>query len=169
MGTTKNLVSEQGVEKLKEIVKDARVCHLASALDKRPISTRPMSTLSVDDDGTLWFFSSISSGKNDEIESDPDVQLFYSQNSQSEYLTVFGHAEVITDRNKIEERWTPIAKVWFKEGKDDPDISLIKVTPVDAYYWDTKNNKMIQLMKMFAGAVTGKTMDDGIEGHIKVN
>jgi general stress protein 26 len=168
MGTTKDLVSTEGVEKLKEIAKDAKICHLATGLDKRPISTRPMSTLQVDADGTLWFFSNISSGKNDEIESDPDVQLFYSQNSQSEYLTVFGHAEVVLDRDKIESLWTPIAKVWFTEGKNDPDISLIKVTPVDAYYWDTKNNKMIQLIKMFAGAVTGKTMDDGIEGHIKV-
>lgn len=168
MGTTKDLVASEGVEKLKEIAKDAKICHLASGLDKRPISSRPMSTVQVDDDGALWFFSSISSGKNEEIEEDPDVQLFYSQNTQSEYLTVFGHAEIVTDRRKIEELWTPIAKVWFSEGKEDQDISLIKVTPVDAYYWDTKNNKMVQLIKMVAGAVTGKTMDDGIEGHIRV-
>jgi general stress protein 26 len=168
MGATKDLLSTEGVEKLREIAKDAKVCHLATGLDKRPISTRPMSTLEVDNDGTLWFFSNISSGKTEEIESDPDVQLFYSQNSQSEYLTVFGHATIVTDRKKIEELWTPIAKIWFNEGKEDPDVSLIKVTPIDAYYWDTKNNKMVQLIKMFAGAVSGKTMDDGIEGRIKV-
>ena len=168
MGTTKNLTSAEGIAKLREIATDAKICHLATGLDKRPISSRPMSTLEVDDQGALWFFSSIRSGKNDEIESDPDVQLFYAQNSQSEYLSVFGHAEVVHDRQKIDELWTPMAKVWFTEGKDDPDISLIKVTPVDAHYWDTKNNKAVQVIKMFAGAITGTTMDDGVEGDIEL-
>ncbi|RAV99286.1 pyridoxamine 5'-phosphate oxidase family protein [Pseudochryseolinea flava] len=168
MGTTKDLTSTKGIEKLREIANDAKICHLATGLDKRPISARPMSTLEVDDSGAIWFFSSISSGKNDEIEADPDVQLFYAQNSKSEYLSVFGHAEIVHDRQKIEALWTPIAKVWFTEGKNDPDISLIKVTPVDAHYWDTKSNKAVQLIKMFAGAITGKTMDDGVEGDIRL-
>jgi general stress protein 26 len=46
-----------------------------------------------------------------------------------------------------------MAKTWFKEGKEDPNISLIKVIPEDAYYWDTKNNKMVSLIKFAMGAI----------------
>ena len=75
---------------------------------------------------------------------------------------------MIKDRKKLEELWNPIAKVWFNEGKDDPEITIIRVQAADAYYWDTKNNKMIQLLKIAAGAIAGKQLDDGIEGQIKL-
>jgi Pyridoxamine 5'-phosphate oxidase like len=62
----------------------------------------------------------------------------------------------------------PNAKAWIREVKDDPAISLIKVTPREGYYWETKNNKMVSLIKIAAAIVTGKTMDDGIEGKLQV-
>jgi general stress protein 26 len=107
--------------------------------------------------------------KNEDIEDDNRVELFYANKSSAEYLTVYGTAEILEDRSKIEELWSPIAKAWFKEGKDDPKISLIKVKPLDAYYWDTKENKVISLLKIVISAVTGKENDGGVEGTIKVN
>ena len=84
-------------------------------------------------------------------------------------MSVFGKAEIVNDRSKIVELWAPMAKTWFKEGKDDPNISLIKVIPEDAYYWDTKNNKMVSLIKFAMGAIgiTPKN-DGGVEGRLKV-
>lgn len=52
--------------------------------------------------------------------------------------------------------------------KDDPDISVIKITPQDAYYWDTVHGKMITILKIAASVVTGKKPDEGVEGKIKV-
>ena len=72
------------------------------------------------------------------------------------------------DKEKIKELWEPIVKTWFQEGTDDPHISVIKVTPKEGYYWDTKHGKLVALAKMVASMVSGKTMDDGIEGKIKL-
>jgi hypothetical protein len=58
-------------------------------------------------------------------------------------------------------------KVWFTEGIDDPRISVIKVEPVEGYYWDTKNNKAVAFVKRTVGAIIGKTLDDSIEGRLK--
>ena len=69
-------------------------------------------------------------------------------------------------QEKIKELWQPILKVWFTEGEDDPRISVIKVVPEEGYYWDTKNNMAVGLVKRMAGAVMGKTIDDSIEGNI---
>ena len=57
------------------------------------------------------------------------------------------------------------AKAWF-DGKRDPDISLIKIVPDTAYYWDTVHGKMVSLIKIAISAVSGKKMDDGVEGKI---
>jgi general stress protein 26 len=168
MGTTKNLIHEKGIEKIKELAEAANICHFVTALDQHPLASRPMSVLQVDDDGSLWFFSARSSDKNLHIHQDNEVQLFFSNGSSSEYLSVYGHASITTNQTKIEALWTPLAKTWFHGGPTDPEITLIQVEPVDAYYWDTKNNKMIQLIKMLAGAVVGKTLDDGVEGKIRI-
>lgn len=169
MGQIKNLLEGSAIKKLKQIAMDADVALLATNILTIPLSTRPMSTQDVGNEGNIWFMSRIDSDKNKDIAKDTRVELFYANKSSSEYLTVYGHAEVLTDRKRIDELWSPMAKAWFNKGKDDPSISLIKVLPVEAYYWDTKENKIISLLKCAISAVTGKENDGGIEGAIRIN
>lgn len=168
MGDTKNLSDTEAIEKIQDIARDADICLFATNLTRLPISARPMSTQKVDDDGNLWFLSSKSSEHNKDIAMDNRVQLFYSHKGSSEYLSVYGEATILVDREIAKELWNPIVKAWFPEGVDDPELTIIKVVPSDAYYWDTKNNKTVSLLKIIAGAITGKTMDDGVKGKISV-
>jgi general stress protein 26 len=168
MGDVKNLVNREAIEKIQDIAKDADICLFATNLSQLPISARPMSTQQVDDEGNLWFLSSKGSHQNVDIQADSRVQLFYSNKGSAEYLSVYGEASVFQDKKMAEELWTPMAKTWFTEGVDDPDLTIIKVVPSEAFYWDTKNNKMISLLKIITGALTGKTMDDGVKGEIKL-
>ncbi len=168
MGDTMNLIDTDAIKKIKELAKDANICHFVTNLSSTPLSSRPMATQKVDDEGNIWFLSDKDSDKNHDIKADNRVQLFYSANSSYEYLSVYGTAEIIFDKEKIHEMWTNFAKAWFTEGEDDPAISLLKVTPQDGYYWDTKNNKIVSLIKIAKSIVTGKTDDNGIEGRLKV-
>jgi general stress protein 26 len=166
MGNTQHLSGSEANDKIKELAEKVHVCLFTTNLGSQPLSARPMSCAKVEDDGALWFFSQKSSEHNGHIEKDNHVQLFFSNTNSSEYMSVYGNAEITEDRKKVEEMWNPILKNWFNEGKDDPEISLIKVTPESGYYWDTKSNKVVQLLKMAAGAVIGKPLDDGLEGKI---
>ena len=127
-----------------------------------------MSTREVDDNGYLWFFSRRDSNKNREIAVDNRVQLFYSNFSSSEYMSLYGKATILTDKNKAKELWSAIAKTWFNKGYDDPELTLIKIEPEEGYYWDTKDGKVISLLKMVAGALAGKEFNTGVEGSVKV-
>ena len=167
MGTTQDLQDIEAIKKIQELVEAANICLFATALERAPLSVRPMSTSKVDNEGCIWFFSKKDSEKNEHIQEDDQVQLLYSNNSSSEYLSLYGHAEIVRDRNKIEELWTPLAKAWFTEGKEDPSITLLKVTPKEGHYWDTKNGKVISLLKIAVSAITGKTSDNGVEGKVK--
>jgi general stress protein 26 len=169
MGDVKNLTAADAVEKIREIAKDANICMFVTDLSNLPLAGRPMATQEVDEEGNIWFMSDRNSDKNQEIDNDDKVQLFYSHTGNYEYLSIFGRAEIVNARTKIEELWTPMAKTWFREGKDDPNISLIKVIPEDAYYWDTINNKMVSLVKFAMGAMGITPKDDGgIEGKLNV-
>lgn len=169
MGDVANLTANDAVKKIREIAKDANICMFVTKLTKLPLAGRPMATQEVDDEGNIWFMSDKNSNKDQEIKKDSRVQLFYSHTGNYEYLSIFGTAELINDKKKIAELWTPMAKTWFTEGKDDPAIELIKVTPVDAYYWDTKNNKMVSLIKFAMGSMGITPKDDGgVEGRLTV-
>lgn len=169
MSNNLDLNHEEAIDKLKELVEQINVCLFCTDLKTDDGSTcRPMSAINVCDQGNIWFFSEKDSDKNKAINTDKNVQLFFSHPGKSSYLVVNGEAAIILDKEKIEELWTPVAKIWFKEGKDDPNISIIKVTPTTAYYWDTDGNKMINFLKMVASVVTGKNLLNSKEGTITV-
>jgi general stress protein 26 len=163
-----NLTNQDAIDKIKDLVKSEQMCLFTTQLTSVPLSTRPMSAMETDEHGNIWFFSAKSSDKNLHIQADPRVQLFFSHPASSEFLSVYGSASITTDPEKIDKYWSSIIKAWFPEGKDDPELTLLKVAPEEAYYWDTKNNKMISMVKILTSVVTGKTMDDGIEGTLKI-
>ena len=168
MSDVKNLESKEAIVKLKELAEKIKVCMFCTNLGSSPISTRPMGISEVDDDGKLWFLSAAASNKNQEIKQDEKVQLIFSDPANTHFLNVFGEADIFDDEKSIEKAWTPLAKAWFPEGKDDVQVTVIKVHPLDAYYWDTKDGKMISLLKIATSAITGTKMDGGVEGKLTV-
>jgi general stress protein 26 len=168
MSNVKNLYNEDAVKKIKDFVNDIKVCMFCTKVTDVPFRTRPMATLEVDDEGNLWFFTGKSSDKNDEIKDNDTVQLIYAKNSDAHFLTITGQATVVHDKAKKDELWNPIVKAYFPEGKEDPDLALIKIKPEAAHYWDTVYGKMVTWLKMATSAVTGNRADVGVEGKLKV-
>ena len=170
MGELKDLSQHEAIKKMKEVAEKIRLCMFCTEVEGLPFNVRPMGTQQVDDEGNFWFFSSKTSHKNEEIKENSLVQLLYSDEGNAVFMSVYGHATELHDRQKIEELWNPLVKTWFKEGKDDPNLTVIKVKPVEGYYWDTQHHKMVAFLKMIASAVSGKTnLDDGRQGNLNVN
>lgn len=59
MGNTENLRSVEAVGKLRELIEKANTCLFTTRLTTVPLSSRPMSTLRVDENGIIWFFSKV--------------------------------------------------------------------------------------------------------------
>jgi len=169
MGSIQDLQERPALNKLKELAEDAKLCMFNTRLCGAPFNTRPMATQLVDEDGTFWFFSAADSTKNLDIARDNRVQLIYSNRSASEFLSVYGTAEIIVDKAKAKKLWNVFLTTWFHEGPGDPNLTLLKFTPMEGYYWDTKHNKMIQSMKIAIGAIQGKMRDDGLEGKLEIS
>ena len=155
----------EAIKKIGEMVKKAPTCFFCTAAET---GARPMNVRKVDDEGVLWFLSANDSYKNQEVQKDPHVKLFFQGSAHSDFLQLNGSASISTDKAKIKELWEPIIKTWFTGGVDDPRITVIRVAPSEGYYWDTKHGNVVAGAKMMIGAVLGKTMDDSIEGKLKV-
>lgn len=166
MGQNENLYDRAAVEKIRELA-EGKIC-LFCTYENGQIVSRPMNTQKVEDDGTLWFLSRKGSSKNEQIEDDHTVHLMYMDTGKQHYLSLSGTASILADQQKTEELWNPIAKAWFQEGKNDPSISVIRVRPEEGHYWDTKNGKLVSIIKIAVAAISGKSMDGGVEGDITI-
>jgi general stress protein 26 len=163
----KTLEGKEALDKMRELATKAENCFFCTNIKTGlPLSVRPMSVLQVDDEGNLWFMSMKDSHKNNEIDADPFTHLFFQESKNSGFLNIYGITEVVYDQEKIDELWNPLLKVWFQDGKDDHNISLLKVVPTNVYYWDNKHGDMVAFAKMAASVITGKTMDDSVEGNL---
>ncbi len=165
----KDLNSEAALHKIKELVKQAEYCFFCTEPGgSGSDGVRPMTIQEVDDQGNLWMLSANDSHTNEEIAMDSKVKLYFQGSKHSDFLYLTGEASIHNDREKIKALWNPIMKTWFTEGVNDPRISLIKVAPAYGYYWDTKHGNMVAGIKMMVGAAFGKTLDDSIEGQLRV-
>lgn len=165
----KDLQGKEAVKKIKELTDKAKTCFFCTKSGNgTPIAVRPMSIQQVDDQGNFWFLSASDSHKNQELSQDNTVQLLFQGSAHSDFLNVCGKAIISTDKSKIKELWEPIIKTWFTGGVDDPRITVIKVEPEQAYYWDNKHGNAVAGIKILIGAALGKTLDDSVEGDLRV-
>lgn len=163
----KNLIGQEAHDKILALAKKAGSCFFCTKIQTgQPFRTRPMAAENIDDEGNFWFLSASDSHKNRDIQQDSYVQLLFQGSAHSDFMTLFGNATISTDKQKIKELWNPFMKTWFTEGEDDPRITVIKFSPNQGYYWDTKHGMAVAMAKRAYGAVVGETYDDSIEGNI---
>lgn len=165
--STKNLSKKEADAKLKELVESIDFCMMATNLSSKPLHIVPMSTKKIDGEEGIWFLSGKDSDHNQNIVADSEVQLIYSMPSKMEFLNLYGRATIKTDRLILEELYDASDDSWF-DGVDDPNLTAICFKPSHAYYWDTKDNQLVSLLKMGYGAVTGQKVDVGEEGKLNM-
>ncbi|WP_193213618.1 pyridoxamine 5'-phosphate oxidase family protein [Luteolibacter marinus] len=168
MNDKKNLLDDDGVKKLRDMVDAAPTCMFGTKLSGVPMHVCPMQVQQVDRDGGLWFFSGGDSAHNKHIEADPRVQLIFCNGSDFEFLTVYGQAEISRDPVRIDDLWNKLAATWFPGGQEDPNLTLIRVAPFVAHYWETKDGKLVTIARLLTSAATGHAPDIGVEGDILV-
>lgn len=165
----KDLQGPEAVERIRGVVDKAKTCFFRTAVATGESSgVRPMNVRKVDDAGNLWFLSAADSHTNSEINLDGAVHLYFQGSPHSDFLHLEGDATISRDKLKIHELWEPILKTWFTEGENDPRITVIKVVPSEGYYWDNKHGNVVAGVKMMVGAMLSKTLDDSIEGKVRV-
>jgi general stress protein 26 len=153
---------EDDLQKLRDMVKDIDFCMLTTVDENGDLHSRPMSSNGdIDRNGSIWFFTDISSQKVSEIEKLPKVNLSFAKPEDQHYVSISGRAQLIRDREKIEELWRPEFKIWFPEGKDDSRIALLRVDLERAEYWDSPSSTIGYVLKFVSSIATGKEAEYG--------
>jgi general stress protein 26 len=163
------LSGEEGMRKIAELVKGIRICMMSTVDELGQVQSRPMATQEETEfDGTVWFLTRSTSGKVQNINEHERVSLDYAEPKDSKYITLRGRARVSRDQRKIDELWNPMYKAWFPEGKEDPEIAVVRVDVSEGDYWEASSSKFILGIRYVAAAVTGGKVPVGESGHVAV-
>ena len=138
--------------------------------EKAGLHVRPMDVAKLDDDCTLSFVTGLDHAAS--YESKPDAPAYVVAQGRSVFVSLRGRVEVVRDRERIHAAWKPADKVYFPEGKDDPNLCLAVLHPEEVEYWDMTGPKGIRYLfeaakALFSGEAAkpseGSEMHDRIE------
>lgn len=135
---------------LARLISEAPVAMLTTEEPDRSLRSRPMRTLQMDDDGALWFLTSISSSKITALDHHRRASLSYFGRDRRRFACVCGITQLIRDEAKASELWSAALLPWLRDGPDDPDVVLLKLTIEEARYWSEPAGPATVLVELAA-------------------
>lgn len=144
--------------RLGELIEDMPVAMMVTMDDNYGLVSRPMTTLEMDAQGALWFFTDLRSTKLSQLQA---VNMSFADSGQSSYVSLSGQGHTDTDADRIRALWTPFAKPWFPDGPASPNLALLRFEPSTAEFWDASSSAMVRLFAMVASIVSGKPVGMG--------
>jgi general stress protein 26 len=153
--------------KLHDLLNEFGDAMLVTRTPDGSLRGRPMAVAAADPDGTLWFATDRHSGKMDELENDGRVAL--TLQSKTTFVSLSGTARTVDDRAKLAALWKAEWKVWFPGGKDDPNITLLRVDGTAGEYWDNSGASGLKYLIEAGKALLSGTRPEGVDDDPKVH
>ena len=105
--------------------------------------TRPM-TAQVDvpedgdkhDGGQIYFFASKTDGVGKAVSSTSRAVATFVGKGHGLFAHLHGTLVPTDDRAVIDRLWNPFVAAWYKDGKDDPDLQLLRFDTESADVWE---------------------------------
>ncbi len=119
--------------------------------------TRPM-TAQVDvpegcdkeDGGPIYFFASKSEHLVQALGQSHRAVATYASKGHDLFAHIHGTLHLSTDRAVIDRLWNPIIASWYKDGREDPDLALIRFDTDSANLWKAETGATLKAAAMKA-------------------
>lgn len=159
---------QENIDKIQAMVKDIKFTMMTTRTSEDHLHSCPMNTTETGIGAReVWFIGDKTSDTVDNIKTNPELNLAYVTQNDKNYLSITGRAELVEDKDKLNELWETMYNAYFEQGIDDPNIQLIKVVPHGAEYW-ADGNAITNVFKITAAAVTDTAIDKSLGENFSV-
>ncbi len=128
---------------------------------------QPMAAFADKEQGSLWFYTKKSSDLFRDTGGGHDATVCVMAKDKEFQACVMGKLVPSHDQSKIDEYWSPFAAAWYPQGKDDPDLTMMRLDGLDARVWASQGG-LVYPLKIAAANLTHKTPDVGTVGDVKL-
>lgn len=155
---------DKGIGKVTEIINHSRIGMLTTLNESGALVSRPLAVQEVMEDGDLWFFTGLGTSQVAHVRTDPRVNVSFGKNT--EWVSVAGVGEVVTDREKIRELWNQAVEAWFPDGPETPEVCLLRVDSDSAEYWSSPGGTAATVFQWVKSKVGNSRMSVGESGTV---
>ena len=131
-----------------------------------PRHMQPMTAYCDREDGAIFFFAKRDNDILKEGGQGHAAMFCVMAKDQEFQACVGGNVIADHDREKIGKFWNPIAAAWFPDGKDDPDLTLIRFEPEDAQVWISHGGGLRFGWEVAKANLTHSVPDVGDKAHL---
>jgi general stress protein 26 len=102
----------------------------------RPMTAQVDTDGDEDDGGPLYFFAAKSESLGQAVGSRHRAVATYTSKDHKVFAHVHGTLTAVNDRAIIDRLWNPMIASWYRDGKDDPDLLLLRFDTESAEIWE---------------------------------
>ena len=130
--------------------------------------TRPMTAQL--DQGRIYFFAARSEDLFKNLGKSNRVIATFAAKGHKLFASIHGNLAEDTDRAIIDRLWNPIVASWYKDGKDDPDLVLLRFDAQSADIWeaDTGSTLKASALKTLFNIDPGKEHQDEHRAQVEL-
>ena len=130
--------------------------------------TRPM-TAQIDE-RRIYFFAARSENLFKALGRTNRAIATYAGKGHKLFASIHGTLTEDMDPAVIERLWNPIIASWFKEGKDDPDLVLLRLDAESADVWEAQAGATLKAaaLKMLFNIDPGKEHQDEHRAQVEL-
>ncbi len=130
--------------------------------------TRPMAAQL--DGKTIYFFTSRSEHLAQGLKNNNRAVATFAAKGHGLFAHIHGTLKEHQDRATIDKLWGPITASWYKDGKDDPDLLLLKFDAEKAEIWEAEAGATLKAaaLKMLFDIDPGKEHQDDHKANVEL-
>jgi general stress protein 26 len=154
--------------KMFELIEGMKIGILVTRTADGSLVARPMARQKAAPGADLWFVTGEGSGKLEDLEQDPHVNVTFYGGTKQEWVSIAGMARVSRDRQLIEQLYESDWRIWFSNSGDprdgtpeDPRMVLIGVDVHTAVFLEQDKPGPVVLFELAKGFLTGERPDVG--------
>lgn len=160
------MTEAQDISKVTEIINDSRIGMLTTINETGALVSRPLAVQEVKEGGDMWFFTGLNTSQVTHVRADARVNVAFG--AKTEWVSVAGTAEVVTDRQKIRDLWNQAVDAWFPDGPDTPEVCLLRVDSESAEYWTSPGGTAATVLQWVKSKVTHSRFSVGESGTVEL-
>lgn len=123
--------------------------------------TRPMTAQLDGDEGPIWFFTDKNSNIVKNLDQDNRAICTFTSKGNDLFASIHGEIFLEDDPAMIDKLWNSFVAAWYKEGKNDPTLALIRFDPQKAEIWLNGSN-LLAGIKILLGRDPQKDYKDNV-------
>ena len=127
----------------------------------------PMTAFCEREQGTIWFFTRRDTELVRKLVQGGKAMFNLVAKDRDLWACIGGVITEQHDGERIEKYWNPVVAAWFPDGKDDPELTLLRLDADDAEVWISQKGPIRFAFEIAKANLTDSEPDLG--QHARLN